>query len=55
MSTPRTRIIRYLSIHEAVGEKEIADALGLKEADVLNELAKLEKEGVVTGFLASGT
>jgi DNA replication protein DnaC len=53
VSSVRKRIIRYLRSHDSVGEKEIAGALGLKEAEVLNVLGKLEKKGVVTSFLAS--
>jgi DNA-binding MarR family transcriptional regulator len=41
--------------HDSTREKEIAEAFGVKESDVLTILAELEKKGVVTSFLDSET
>jgi len=49
----RTKIVRYLMKHDSAQEKEISEALGIKEDDVLITLAKLEKEGVIASFLDS--
>ena len=51
MHTLGTRIVRYLASHNSANEKEIAEALGLKEVEVLTALTELEKKGIITSFL----
>ncbi|MHA2407288.1 MAG: hypothetical protein ACXACA_02815 [Candidatus Ranarchaeia archaeon] len=43
----RVRVTRYLRTHDLVGEKEIANALGVNEVEIIKELIKLEKKGIV--------
>ena len=43
----RTRIINYLRKNNAAREEEIANALQLSVTDVIKELEKMEKKGIV--------
>jgi len=46
----REKILNYIEKNSRVDLKELAILLGMEEADVANELAAMEAEGVICGY-----
>ena len=46
----REKILNYIEKNSRVDLKELAILLGMEEADVANELAAMESEGVICGY-----
>ena len=49
-SKMREKILNYIEKNSRVDLKELAILLGMEEADVANELAAMESEGVICGY-----
>ncbi len=46
----REKILTYIEKNSRVELKELAVLLGMNEVDVANELAEMEKEGIICGY-----
>ena len=50
MSEARVKILTFIEKNSRFDLKELAIMLGMEEAEVLNELEDLEKEGIICGY-----
>lgn len=50
MSEARVKILTFIEKNSRFDLKELAIMLGMEEAEVLNELEELEKEGIICGY-----
>ena len=50
--TLRDKILRNLEINSRIDFKELSIMLGIKEAELYNEVSSMEKEGIICGYTA---